>query len=100
MNQQQLAQKAELGNGHVGTAGGLQTLHAADTDADVGSLDHGDIVCSVTDGEQNRLLLVFLDQLYHQGLLQRRHAAADDCLAHDGEVEEQLLEVLLQRIRQ
>lgn len=69
MDKEQLAEEAELGDRDVGATRGLETLDAADTDADVCRLDHRDIVGSVTDGEKDGPLLVLLDQLDHHGLL-------------------------------
>jgi len=49
--------------------GAVEThFNARDTDANVGCLDHANIICTVTDGKQNRLL-VFLDQFNDKGFL-------------------------------
>lgn len=68
MNQQQLAEEAELTNGDVGAARGLQTFDTSDTHTDVSGLNHRDVVGPVADGEQDGLE-VPLDQLDHQRLL-------------------------------
>ena len=47
-------------------------LETRDTDANVRSLDHTDVVCTVADREENRLL-VLLHKLNDQGFLKRRH---------------------------
>jgi hypothetical protein len=52
----------------------LKTLETRDADADVSSLDHAHVVGTVTDGEQDSLL-VLLDQFDHERLLKRRNAA-------------------------
>ena len=91
VDEEQLPEVPELGHRHVGAPRRLEALDAADAHADVGGLDHRHVVGAVADGEEDRLLLVLLDQLHHQRLLHGRDAAADDGLAHDGKVEEQLL---------
>jgi len=89
VNEQQLLEEAELADGDVGRARRLQTLVARDADANMGSLNHRHIVGAVSNGEQDGLE-VLLDELDDEGLLQRRHTAAHDRLAHDGELEERL----------
>ena len=49
-------------------------LDAGDADADVGGLDHADVVDAVADGQEVRLL-VLLDELDDERLLERGHAA-------------------------
>lgn len=55
VDEKQLPQVAELGDGDVGGPGSLESFNTRDTNADVSSLDHGDIVGTVADCEQNRL---------------------------------------------
>lgn len=45
------------------------------------TFDHADIVCSISDGQCD-CLLVLLDQLDNLSLLQRSDPAADHCLTH------------------
>src|ERR1700744_6320838 len=96
MHQKELPQVPELANGDVGASSGLEGLHAADTNTKMGRLNHGDVVGSVSDGQQERLQMP-LDEFDNQCLLKWGHSAADNSLAHDGKVEEQFLHVLLQR---
>lgn len=72
MDEQQLLEVPELRNGNVGRACGLETFNTRDTNANVRSLDHADVVGAVTDCEQNGLL-VLLDELDDECLLQRGH---------------------------
>ncbi|KAI6767160.1 hypothetical protein HG531_011520 [Fusarium graminearum] len=62
----------------------------------MGCLNHGNVVCSIADSEKNRLLLILLDQLNNKSFLKRRHTTADDGFAHDSQVKEHLLQILLE----
>jgi hypothetical protein len=87
MNKQKLLEVPELRNGEVGRTSCLKTLKnmltcaqaraRADQDLETGytdtnmrSLDHADVICTVTDRKQQRVG-VFLDELDHERLLQR-----------------------------
>ena len=59
MHDEQLRQKAELTKGVVGGHGCLGAFEAEESTADVGFLDHGDIVCAVTDGESECVAAFF-----------------------------------------
>jgi hypothetical protein len=74
VDEEELLEEAKLADGDVGRARRLQALDAGDADADVGGLDHRDVVGAVANGEEDGLA-VLLDELDHQGLLQRRDAA-------------------------
>lgn len=70
MDQKQLFQELELGNAKVAAVDGLPALEATDADANVGGLDHADVVGAVADGQRAGLVLL-LDERHHLGLLQR-----------------------------
>lgn len=52
MDQQELAQVSELPDSNIGTSCCLQALNAADAHANVCRLDHGNIVGTITDGQE------------------------------------------------
>jgi hypothetical protein len=70
VNQKQLPKESELTNCHIGRSGSLKTLHTADTDTNVGGLNHRNIVGAVTNS-QEKSLLVTLDKLNNQSFLKR-----------------------------
>lgn len=72
MDEQQLLEVPELRDGNVGRACGLETFDTRDTDANVCSLDHADVVGAVANCEQDGLL-VLLDEFDDECLLQRGH---------------------------
>lgn len=104
-------------NSDVSASCSLETLNTADTDTNMSSLDHADIVGTVSDGQQERLQ-VTLDKLDNQGFLEWRHTArdwldgprleeeeqlhlpTDNSLAQHGEVQEHLVEILLESERE
>ena len=47
---EQFGQVVEMRDAEVGGEGGLAALFADDADADVGGLDHADVVAAVADG--------------------------------------------------
>lgn len=57
--EEEFAKISELSDGDIGGAGGLETFDTGDADTDVGSLNHGDVVCTVTDGEQDGFEMAF-----------------------------------------
>lgn len=89
MNKKELLEVLELRDGDVRRPSGLETLDSRDSDSDVGSLDHGHVVRTVTDGEQDGGRVV-LDELDDKGLLEGRDSAADDGLAKDEQLRCQL----------
>ena len=81
VDKQQPGEEPELGDGKVGRVGGLQPLVAGDADADVGLLDHCDVVSTVADGQRDLMAnSAFLHHLHNLRLLDRRYAAADHAL--------------------
>ena len=62
-----------LGKFSANTGAAETHFNARDTDANVGGLDHANIICTVTDGKKNRLE-VFLDQFNDKSFLKRRNA--------------------------
>ena len=70
----------------------LHALLAGDADADVGRLDHGDVVGAVADGERVHLELL-LDDAHDVRLLQRRRPAAQHGAAVRRQLQEQVLEL-------
>lgn len=68
VHEQQLFEEPELADRDVGRPGSLETFMARDPDADVGSLDHRDVVRAVADREQDRFE-VLLDELDDERLL-------------------------------
>ena len=53
MDQQQLLQVPELGNGDIGTPSSLETFNTRYTNANVCRLDHADIVGTISDRQEN-----------------------------------------------
>ena len=81
VDKQQPGEEPELGDGKVGRVCGLQPLVSGDADADVGLLDHGDVVGAVADGQRDLMAnSAFLHHLHYLRLLHRRDAAADHAL--------------------
>ena len=69
-------------------------LETRDTDANVRSLDHTDIIRAVADRERHRAHAV-LDEPHDERLLQRRDAAAHHALALHREPQEQVLVLIV-----
>ena len=61
-------------------------MRSGNADANVGGLDHGDVVGAIADRESDGLL-VALDEINDHGLLQWRHTTADDRLTRAADVE-------------
>ena len=81
VDKQQPGEEPELGDGKVGRVCCLQPLVAGYADADVGLLDHGDVVGAVADGQRDLVAnSAFLHHLHYLRLLHRRDAAADHAL--------------------
>ena len=59
MHQEQLSQIAKLPNSNVGAACCLQALHTTDANSNVGSLNHGDVVGTVTNSKQKSFQVSF-----------------------------------------
>lgn len=59
------------------------------------TLDHADIIGSISYGQSNGSL-VSLHQLHHLSFLQRSDPAADDCLTQTGQIQQGLLQLWLQ----
>jgi len=53
MDQQQLLQVPELGNGNIGTPSSLETFDTRDTNANMRRLDHADIIGTISDGQED-----------------------------------------------
>ena len=84
---EQLCQVVELLDGEIGCETGLATFLADDADADVGSLNHRDIVAAVTNAA-HALLGVLLDKLGDLGFLRGRAPARDHGREEDGDGDE------------
>ncbi len=97
VNQQQLPQKAKLGDGVVRVAHGLHALLPGHADADVGPLYHGHVVGAVANGQGDRLGALD-DKLDDLGLLDGGDSAADDGAARDAQVEEVAANVVAQGV--
>ena len=80
---------AYLRNGVVGRVDRLQTFFSRNTDSDIRSLDHTDIVGAVSDSKTHHSKVV-LDQANNLGFLQGGNTAANDCVALGGEMQKQL----------
>ena len=98
VHQKQLAEETELCYRHICAPRRLETFQTTDTHANVRCLDHRNIVGTVANSECDGLLLILLDHLHDEGFLQRRDTTADDGFAHNSQVKEQLLHVLLESI--
>jgi hypothetical protein len=72
----------------------LQTLLSRNADADVGRLDHRDVVGAVADGERHDAEVV-LDEVDNLRLLQGRDATADDGVAARRQLKQKVLGPLL-----
>ena len=62
VGEQKASSVFELAEGEVGAASGVSALLAVNAEADMGFLDHGDVVGAVSDRCRHRLVLAFLDQ--------------------------------------
>lgn len=71
VDQQKLSEESELGDRNVGGSSSLKTFHTANTNTDMGGLNHRHIVGTITNGEKQGLE-VTLDKLDDQSLLQWR----------------------------
>lgn len=71
MNQKQLSKEPELANCDISRSCGLKTFDTADADSDMSGLDHGHIIGTVANGQEESLL-VALDKLDDQSLLKWR----------------------------
>lgn len=75
--------KTHLRNSIVGRVDSLQTFFTGDPNADIGSLNHADIVGTVSDRKCHNTQTV-LHELDYEGLLERRHTTANDTAALGG----------------
>ena len=79
----QAPEELELRYGKVGAVHSLPALLAADTDADLGLLNHADVVCAVSDRKSHWCRLdVILNESDYEGLLAGRYSAGNDCLTY------------------
>jgi len=69
VHKQQLPQVSELTNSDISTPRRLKTLNPTDANADVRRLDHGDVIGTVADSQQD-CFEVALDELDDQRFLQ------------------------------
>lgn len=53
MDQEQLLQVPELGNGNIGTPSGLEAFNTRDTNANMRCLDHANIIGTISDGQED-----------------------------------------------
>ena len=80
---EEFGQVVEGGQGEVGGEGGLPAFFAEDADADVGGLDHGDVVAAVADGG-DAFVGVRADEGCEGGFLGGGAAAGDEGGEGDG----------------
>lgn len=85
-----------LCNSIVGRVDRLQTFFTRYSHADIGSLNHADVVRPVANCQRHRTN-AFFDQFDNERLLQRRYAATNDSLALDGQAEQQTLAVIVRK---
>jgi len=95
VDEEEPPQEPELGDGVIRGPDRLQTLLAADAHANVGSLDHSNVVGPVANREGDGLEGV-LNQQDHLRLLERGDTAADHRFAPLPNVQHQPLHVILQ----
>ena len=81
MNQQQPFQILELAYAKVWCQHRLHSLLPRDTNPDVSSFDHGNVVCTVSNCQCDSFF-VPLHQVNNLGFLQRCHTTAHHCLKH------------------
>jgi hypothetical protein len=74
---QKLGKVVELGDTEVCGERSLATFFAHNTNANVGSLDHGDVVATITNAADT-LLGMLTDQVGNLGFLRRRATARND----------------------
>ncbi len=96
VHQKQALEESELSDAVIGGKDGLHAFLTRNAHADVRRFDHGDVIGAVADGQRHRLLVLF-DELDHEGLLKRRHAAADDGVAALGHLQEKQLHLFGER---
>ena len=83
---------AELGDGEIGGQTGLPAFFPDDAHADIGGLDHGDIVPTVANAA-DAFLRVAADEEGDVGLLRWGAAARDDGRQKDSQRDEGVPEV-------
>lgn len=74
MDKQQFAEKPELANSNVCATCSLQTFHPAYANADMGCLNHTNIICTVSNSEQDGFEVAF-HKLDNKSLLKGRDTA-------------------------
>lgn len=74
MHEQQFLEESELTNGDIGRPGSLKTFNSRDSDSNVSSLNHADVVGTVSDGEK-KSFEVLLDEFDNESLLKRGDSA-------------------------
>lgn len=94
MNQKQLGQEPELRHRVVADSGRLQSLLASDSNTDMGFLNHGNVVGTVSNGKSDGLD-AFANHVDKAGLLTGRCAATNHRVNHDDEIEEQRVQSLI-----
>jgi hypothetical protein len=65
------------------------------TDSNVGSLDHGDIVCSVTNGKHSLGWMLFFDKINDIGLFFGSNTTSEDDIKVVGNNVKSLLSILI-----
>lgn len=75
VNKKQFSKIPELGNRNISRPSCLKTFHTADTNTDMGCLNHGHIVGTIADSKEQRFEMSF-DQFNNQRLLKGRDTAS------------------------
>lgn len=94
MPDDKLLDVAELGHGKIGSERSLHTFFAHDTKTDIGFLDHGDIITTVTNACDN-LASALLDLDCNDSFLRWTASADADSFCRLGHIEEFLAKLLI-----
>jgi len=85
-----------LGDSIIGRVNSLQTFLTANADSNISSLDHADIIGTITDRECHCTEAVF-DEFDNKSFLKRGDATANDAFASSPEVQQQSLALIVNK---
>src|ERR1700722_10485636 len=90
MHQEESPQESELGNGKISRPRSLHALIPTDANTNVSGLNHGDVICTVSNGQACSLEIV-LDHQRDLCLLQWTHTTTYETGASGGNLKEGVL---------
>lgn len=80
MNKKQLSKVSELSNRNIRRPSCLETFHTADTNTNMGSLNHGHIVGTIANSKEQRFEMSF-NQFNNERLLEGRNATSQELVS-------------------